>query len=302
MISGILYGLAAALAQSISYFFTRLFVIRRRQGVLRLLVLGHLIMAAASLALLPTVWPAHWPAARQFAHLLAGVAVFYFLGQAGMFYALRHMDASRASPLLGLKIVILALITVLALRQPLAPVQWVACLLAAAAAGVLSFSGGRIGRRALAGILFACLTYCLSDINITCLVGALDLGQGVFRASMLAVFLSYVACGVIGLALWPLVRPGGGRADWLYASPFAASWLAAMIFLFACFGSVGVVLGNIVQSTRGLMTVAIGAQVAMAGMVHLERRLGSRDWARRAGAAALMVLAVALFVLGGRGA
>jgi len=298
VLAGILLGLAAALAQSISYFCTRLFVIRRHQGVLRLLVLGHLIMAAASAALLPAVWPVRWPPPERFGGYLAGAAAFYFLGQVGMFYALRHTDASRASPLLGLKIVVLAAITVLALHQHLSALEWLGCLVGVAAAMVLGVSGGPVGWRALGGLLFAIVTYSLSDINITHLVRAMDTGQGILRSSLLAVFLSYTACGLIGLALWPTVRRRGGRGDWLYASPFAASWLVAMMLLFACFGTIDVVLGNIVQSSRGLMTIAIGTQIAAAGMVHLERRTSWTVLLQRIGAAALMVLAVGLIVAG----
>ncbi len=61
---------------------------------------------------------------------------------------------------------------------------------------------------------------------------------------------------------------------------------------------IGVVYGNIVQSTRGVISVALGAAVAAAGFVHLEERMSRKLFARRLIAAAIMALAIAMFHLG----
>ena len=159
MVLGLIYGFVAALGQSISYFCTRLFVIRRAQGVISLLVLGHLLMVAAAALLLPVVWPERMPPVGAFFWPLMGTAWFYLLGQAGFFFALRYIDASRVSPMLGLKIVILAAITVVILDHPLSPLKWAGVVLSVAAAFVLNYSGGRLSWRVLGGVLFACLMY-----------------------------------------------------------------------------------------------------------------------------------------------
>ena len=303
MVLGVIYGFVAALGQSISYFCTRLFVIRRDQGVIRLLVLGHLLMGAASALLLPLVWPERMPPVGAFFWPLMGAAGLYLLGQAGFFFALRYIDASRVSPMLGLKIVILAAITVVILDHPLSPLKWAGVVLSVAAAFVLNYSGRSLSWRVLGGVLFACVMYSLSDLSVRRLVDAVRLVDGcpaelgLVRASLVSVFMTYVLCGLVSL---PLLRWAGPKAlgDLKYALPFAASWLGAMIFLFACFGSIGVVFGNVIQSTRGLMTVLMGAGIAALGMVHLEGRTTRAVLLRRLGAAAMMSGAIILFVVG----
>ena len=295
MVIGALLGLGAATCHSVSYLFSRLFVIRRRKGILRLLVLGHVLMGAASAIALPALWSADVPPLSRYILPLLGAAGFYLLGQAGLFLALRHADASRVSPLLGLKVIVLAAITVLFLRDRLSLLQWVAVALSGGAAVLLGSSGTRLNRQAVVGLIFACLSYCLSDLSIKALVEALS-GLGPWRAVLLAVSMSYVLCGILGL----LLMPWAGRAalkDLPYALPFAVSWLLAMVFLYACFAAIGVVFGNIMQSTRGLISILFGAALAHAGMVHLEEKTSRAVLARRLAAAGLMCLAIAMFFL-----
>jgi cytochrome c biogenesis protein CcdA len=74
-------------------------------------------------------------------------------------------------------------------------------------------------------------------------------------------------------------------------------WLLGMAGLYTCFGLVGVVFGNILQSTRGMMSIAIGAALAHAGWHALETRVDPQTLVRRLLAAALMTAAIALYVL-----
>ena len=91
------------------------------------------------------------------------------------------------------------------------------------------------------------------------------------------------------------------RAGWLrWAAPYAAVWFVAMAALYACFALCGIVLGNIVQNTRGLLSIALGWLVARAGRTDLEERVSRAVLARRVAAAALLLAAVALYALGGR--
>ncbi|MBN1670360.1 MAG: hypothetical protein JXR37_04975 [Kiritimatiellae bacterium] len=71
-----------------------------------------------------------------------------------------------------------------------------------------------------------------------------------------------------------------------------------MVLLFATFGTIGVVYGNIVQSMRGLISVVLGAAVAALGWRAVEQRVGREVVLRRLAAAALMCGAIALFKLG----
>lgn len=292
---GILFGLGAAVAQSVSYIFSRLFVAHQHRGVLRLLVLAHILMGAASLALAAVLWSPNTPGIAFLFRPLASTVGFYLLGQVGLFITLRFADASRVSPLLAMKVIILAVLSAAFLRQNVEWLQWAAVLLSAAAAFVLNASGGSLPLKALAGIALTCLFYCISDLSIAELVIVIRAnGVEPFRASLLATFFSYVLCGVVGLALLPWSGKGE-RADWKWAAPFAAAWLVGMVCLFTCFGAVGVVYGNILQSTRGLFSILIGAKLAGMGLVHLERKHPRHVVLRRLGAAAMMCAAIALY-------
>jgi len=289
--AGIVLGLVAAIFLSASYVLSRLFVIRRERGGVQLLVAAHVIMGAVSLVAIPFAWPRQMPHFGAYATPLAGSVGFYLVAQAALFFALRRTDASRAAPLLGLKVPFLAVITVFLLHQPLGGMQWVAV----AAAFVLNRVGGRIPAAALGGVLLACLSYCGSDLSIKALVVSLE-SVGQFRAVLLGVLLTYSFCGLVAVAVLPVVGLRVLR-EWHYAVPFAAAWFAAMLALYACFASVGVVLGSIVQSTRGLISIVMAAFLARAGLVHLERKLPAAVVVRRLAAAALMAGAISLYVL-----
>jgi hypothetical protein len=57
------------------------------------------------------------------------------------------------------------------------------------------------------------------------------------------------------------------------------------------------VFGNIMQSTRGVMSVAIGAALAHLGWHELEQRVDRATLLRRLAAALLMTAAIALYVI-----
>ena len=298
MVLGILLGLAAASSQSLSYLFSRMFVRRFHESAVVLLVLSHIIMGLFSLVLLPFALPEQMPAWSDYALPLLGSAVFYLLGQLFLFMALRKSAASRASPLLGLKVFILALTCLFFLGQRFSALQWAAVILSVSAAGMLNWSGGRMPWSSVLWILAACLGYSFSDLSIKQLVGNF-MHLGLSHASVLSVFLCYILCGVISVALWGFL-PKVTRTMWVYAAPFASIWLLAMLFLFACFGQIGVVFGNIVQSTRGIISILLGSWVASAGWIAIEEKLTSSVLVRRIGAACLMVAAIALFYYGAR--
>lgn len=291
---GIVFALLAAAAQTASFFCTRIFVTRMHGGPLKLMVLGHVIMGVMSIAALaillpgrgvPPVWACMGP--------LFTASLCYMLGQLSMFVALRYTEASRTAPLLGLKIVMLAFITTVFMDQHLGLAQWSAVGLAVLAAFAINFTGGSMPWQGVLGVVGACLPYSLSDLNVSTLVNLLDGGYG-WHAPLVAVSLSYALCGLVSLLLLPWTGIGT-RQDYRYAAPFAALWFLAMILLFAAFGLIGPVYGNIVQSSRGLMTVFAGAALAYMGMVHIEGRTTRRVFFQRLAGAAMMVGAIALY-------
>jgi drug/metabolite transporter (DMT)-like permease len=304
LVIGILLALAAALAQSTSYILSRVFVVGRSDGSNQLLIISHILQGLAGVPLVVFLWPDDMPAASRYAWPLAGDAVFYMIGQAGLFFALRHTQASRVAPLLSMKVVLLAIFAAVFLHEPIAPLQWLAVLMAVAAAFVLNYTGGGIGRLAILGVSLAVIGYSLSD---TCIKVFLEVITPAFgdasqvgprlRASMLGVGLAYVICGCVAVTLLPWAGSRNWRT-WAAAVPFSATWLLSMFLLYGSFATAGIVLANIVQSSRGIWSVVLGAVLASWGLLHLESHVGRGVFVRRLGATVLMCAAIALYMLG----
>jgi hypothetical protein len=296
VISGVILGIAAALSQSASYVFSRLHVVRTQRPVSGLLVMSHLVMGVMSLVLLPFVWTDALPEWRGFIVPLVGCCVFYLLGQVSLFSLVRDVQASRIAPLLGFKLVVLAVISSLFLRQPLGLTQWCAVGLCVVAAAALNAVGGVLPGRSLLWLASACTAYSLSDLNIAWLVRSLA-PLPTLHASLVGACLSYILCALIVVALLPFLRVNlaGG---WRHAVPFGFFWFMGMVFLYGCFGTVGAVYGNILQSTRGVFSIVLGAALARAGMHELEHRVTRSVLVRRILAAVLMCVAIWIFQLG----
>jgi drug/metabolite transporter (DMT)-like permease len=295
MLLGVLLGLGAATAQSLSYLASRWYTAGRGGGMMRLLVLGHALQGAVSLPLTWALWPDELPELTQFLPELVGTAGFYMAGQFGLFVALRYTDASRVSPLLGLKVAILAGVTVAFLGDALSAGQWIAVFVSVAAAFVLNYTGGAIPWPATLALLLTCVGYSLSDLCIRLLIDELE-PVPALHAAVWGAAATYVLCGLTTLALLPWYGSRRPR-DWVAAAPYAGAWLTAMMFLYTCFGLVGVVFGNILQATRGIISVVLGAGVARLGHVHIERHVPRAIFWRRFAAAAMMFAAIILFVL-----
>ena len=293
---GILFGLGAAFSQSLSYIFSRVFVARFSQSAITLLVSSHIIMGAFSLLALAVFSVDSMPLLQSYLWWLLGTAFFYLSAQVCLFLALRRSDASRVSPLLGIKILFLAIITVPLLGETFSGTQIGAVLLCVGAALLLSWSRGRMGRQSLLWVMLTCLGYSLSDV---CVKHVIDqfLYLGLFHGSVVSVSLCYALCGLIGLGFMPFV-PRLSREIWSVAFPFALTWFVAMLFLFASFGSIGIVFGNIVQATRGVISVLLGVLVGAAGFVHLEEKMTPKVFIKKLSAALLMVGAIALYYTG----
>jgi uncharacterized membrane protein len=296
LLIGIVLGLIAGFTQSVSYIFSRRFVTRRHSSPMELLILGHIVMGAISVILLPWLWQSKMPPLNVYIWPLLGITGFYLLGQLAFFIAIKTSDASRLSPLLAIKIVFLAMITAGLLHQPLVLVQWIGIFVCVFSAFLLNNTGGKLPWSSLLFVLAACLAYSLSDMSIIFLIDRLcHAGLTTMHSIFLGVCMSYTLCGLVGLVMLPAAS-GCSFQKLRCAAPFALSWLIAMFFLFASFAMVGVVFGNILQSSRGIFSIVIGAILAKMGYEHLEQKTSRSIFLRRLGAAMLMCLAIFLYV------
>lgn len=202
------------------------------------------------------------------------------------------------SPLLSLKILLLAFANLALGLESYTCVQWVGIGLSLTAAVLLSKAGRAVPLVGYAWLLFTCASYSTSDYFVRVQFPIFTPYLSFVHASIVITLLSYATGGVFGVLALPFSGKYPRRVWTHYALPFALAWLAAMMFLFSCFGLIGIVHGNIVQSTRGLISIGIGYLLARAGHVHIERSVDRRTMVRRLAAALLMLLAVALFSLG----
>lgn len=290
---GILIGLAGAFSQSVSYLQSRHFVTTSGTGPRYLLVVAHVWMGLFSLIALPFLWQPPVVPLWQAVLPVVGCALFYFAGQASFFWTVNQIPASRVSPLLGFKIVLLALLSILVMQNELNARQWTAVVLATLAAVSLTRAGDRLTGKALLGVCLTCLGYASSDICIPYAIQAFDPESG-WRASALSVSLGYLLLGLICLPFVPKLRIR--KATWRHAFPFSVAWIIGMVCLFISIGMVGVVLAIILQSTRGIISIAMGKALTRSHLMHLEQSFEGSSLARQVVSAMLMTIAIGLYV------
>lgn len=304
---GVTAGLCSAACMSLAYLLSRHHalaqpVAERPAATLGLLLRTHVVMGLVAAPAAAGLCGGKLPPLAGIGGPLIGAAGFYLLGNAFFFSLLRQVESSRLTPFLGLKVFFVALLAAVFFGQPLTGNQWLAVMLSVAATALLQGTVGGLGRRALARVLVVCLLFALSDLSIVALIDRLEHTVGGIRgrltAAVLGMLLAYVICGLACAV--PLL--GGRRRSatagaWRAAITYAATWLLAMVGLYICFGLVGAVFGNVVQSTRGIMAVVIGATLAHLGWHELEQRVDRATLLRRIGAAGLMTTAIALSVL-----
>ena len=294
---GVTAGFVSALLQSTSYLFSRRFVLKHRNPGL-LVVYSQLVMFGFGLLTLAATLPfVRVPLNGTFCMLLVVFVAASCSGYFCFFQALREIEASRLSSLLGLKIVVLAAITVAILHQPLNDLQYLAIGCSAVAAVGMNFSGGALSPRGCLFLLLTLLTYATADFVETAMILMMP-GESLLLNSVAVTGVAFSVLGCVSSLAF--VRLKWNRSCFIDAIPYAAAWYLAMLFLFTSFGAIGVLFGNIIQAGRGLISVLLGLLLLRFGLAGLEPRVGARAWTRRAVMAVLMLIAMTLYSCAGR--
>ena len=292
LVVGIFAGIATALLQAISYVCSASFMQKYRSS-LRLVIFSQLVMGAFSLLFLPFFFPTGlegqlW---KFFGWIAVWVAVF-MVGQVAFFTTLRSIEASRMSSLLGLKIVVLAFLYVVVMRESLAVGQW----LAGAAVGMNWSGGNRFTMKGLFWLLVTLVFYSLTDMTENHLVRMPE-GGGIMRTAFGVGVTCYAILGILTLPM--LWKFRWTTRQFVLAIPFAASWFFSQVALFVCFGLLGAVFGNVIQASRGLISIGIGMLLLRFGLGNLDARISRRMWLRRIAAGVLMTAAIILYAVSG---
>jgi drug/metabolite transporter (DMT)-like permease len=297
MILGIIFGLVAALSQCISYIFSKKYI-HKDGTAFQLLIASHLIMGIfATICLGILLLENDLPPFGNYWLELLKVDGFYLLAQMSFFMAISKTEASRVAPLLGLKIIFIALLGMIFWGSHLSFWQWGAVVLCFGGAMMSNWSGKSISRSGALWLLGAVVGYSLSDISIKQLINCIEIetGQGIMTI-LIAASVSYFYLGIFSLLIVLFTR--SVKVKHLKpALAFSCWWFTAMLLLFACFGIIGPLFGNLVQSGRGIIAVVLGAVIAKFGWSEHEEKLSHSVLIRRIAAASLIAGSIVLFAL-----
>lgn len=303
--NGIAIGLLAAFLQSCSYLASGRYARETGKPAWTLLAPAFFLSGVVSFAALPFAMPSASvgnppPDWRQLLPAATLCVILCIAGNAATVRMLRHVDASRVSPLLALKVPLFAVAYSFIPGEAPSAVKWLAVALVVLSAALLAGAGRHIPAAGWGWLLAACVFFCLSDRCITwCFDVSRDsCGGSLWRYTSFSLCVVYACGGVLSAAAMAVLGVPD-RHMWIrHAVPYATAWYLAMVALFACFALSGLVAGNIAQSTRGLLSVALGWFVARSGRTDMEERVGAATVARRVAAAVLIVAAMALYARG----
>lgn len=300
---GILFGLGAAVMMAMAAISSGRAVRRSPEaGAFGVLIASHIwagILAALGLVIL---WDKSIaPGFASWFPICIMAAVFYLIGQWLFFIIQKQVDSSRIVPLLGVKLIFLALINGCILKKEI--YGWpqylgVLCTIASAFVMVDKKSGRPMSLMNVLTLLVLSMFYALSDISLDTQYGRVDTYYtgGRLICSMLNTCLTYTLVGVGTAAfLLPFGRKILTRRVWLDSLPYGVFWLAGIAFLFASFSIIGPVNGAIAQSTRGIFAILIGALIAKHGFSYLEEKVTPSIFWHRIFSAVLMILAMVFF-------
>ncbi|MGB8169496.1 MAG: DMT family transporter [Chthoniobacteraceae bacterium] len=218
-------------------------------------------------------------------------ALLFFIGQLFTFLALSRGDVSVATPVLGSKVIFVALFTVLLGATVVTPAMWCAVLLTAAATALLG-GGGKVQRDAL----FRSLLYGFSAATVFGLTDVLQQrwvrlwGFPHFAAMM------FLWNALLSLTLIPFFR-GSLRAlpalSWRWAVGGGATLALQASGIAWGIVYIGATTTNVLYNSRGIWSVVLVWTIGH-WFGNTERHQGRAVMVRRLCGSALLLVAIAL--------
>lgn len=223
------------------------------------------------------------------------VAILFVGGQVFGFLALHYGDVSVATPVLGLKILLVALASALMLPDPVPLRWWIAAALVALAVLLLSRGESRprhsVGRTILSSAL-AAASFALFDVLVQIWSPVWGVGRFLPITCGLLALLSFAFIPFFSAPLRSIPRPA---RSWLAGGSLLLA-LQSVLFVYAvgAFGDATVM--NVVYSSRGLWSV-LAVWLVGHWFASEEQTLSPRVLRSRLAGAALMLSAIALVIL-----
>lgn len=288
----VIFPLGAALLYSVAALFIRKASLAGLRPMVQMAITS---LAAAAfiipyeLATKPAGFPDQW-------YLPAISAVGFFLGQLCAVLTLRYGDSSIQTPLMGTKVLIVAVMVSIVFGRSLPPQIWTAAVLATLGVAVLSFSraSARAAHgRAIVAALCSATFFAISDITIAEFAPHMP-DHAFVAASFVMVSLLMVPYVLITWRVYPdafsEIRSGG---VWIaLGTLFFVVQFALMIAVLSRFGDAP--RFNVLYSSRGLWSAILLIVVNAAGAGHHMERAGGGVAVRRLVGAGLLTAAVAL--------
>lgn len=285
------------LLSAVIYAFASTFLKRALEsgaGMFRGAFVANLVLAALTA---PGFFWGGWPSAAEWG-VIAVITAVAFAGQLTNFLALRLVDASVATPLMGTKVLFVAVFAVALAGAAIPALWWVAAGLSTAALYLLSRSpkgAARVRPAGIAAAVASAACFALGDVLVQQWVRGIPLPRFVPASTLL---MAVYSLGLIPLFNGPLRSTPPRAAAWvvLAAALIAVQWVM-LIYAFTVFQQV--TASNIAYNSRGLWAVVVVMLVGRALGVaegHLPRAL----LLGRLAGALLVLAAIALVALAPR--
>lgn len=223
-----------------------------------------------------------------------------FLGRACAIRALAKGDLSLATPVLGMKTIFVALLTVVLLKEPVSPGLMAGALLSSLAVALLSLSpgllhgkkeGAALDRAAAGWALLAAFFFGLTDIAVQRF--AKMLGVGWFQPLMFATLVILTPLlflpEFLGKRNTRPLLPAASRTGAFGGSLVIGFQTSLLVLVIGVFGHATAT--NVVYATRGLWAILLEGALGGGSAYHDQRVL-----AVRLAGAALLLASVALAV------
>ena len=280
------------LLSALGYAFAALMLKRATQGGAgpwRVSFLTNCVQAAVFSLL--WLFPAGHPATvTHVVHAMVSGLVF-FIGQVFTFLALSRGDVSVATPVLGSKVIFVALFTVLLGAAAVTPAMWAAVLLTALATALLG-GGGTAKRGALARSLLygfsAAAAFALTDVLQQRWVKAWGFPH--YAATM------FLTVAVLSLGLIPFFRESLRAlpaSAWRWGLAGGALLAVQAVGIAWSIVAIGATTTNVLYNSRGVWSVVLVWTVGH-WFGNTERAHGRAVMGRRLAASALLLAAIAL--------
>jgi len=225
--------------------------------------------------------------------LIVTMGVFVMIGQVAYLNALRHGDASFVVPMLGLKMFVVAGFSALIFSETYGPMVYLGAF--GVFVSLFFLNDGKLhgSSRALLFVLLTCLMFGAADITVMAL-----LRNGV-QGFQIAAYVFAIPTMVM-MPLSPILF----KNDWKVSAPLAKTLaiygsvhLCGVVLLMLAFvQSQQVTLINILQSSRGLMSIGVIYLMARIGFSEIEH-LTHRQLTIRGFGGALMFGSLVLAVV-----